>query len=65
VNPATNQFYVAHDSIKTITVIGGATNKVTTAAVGEGPHAVAVNPVTNKVYVANGGSATVTVFSAQ
>ena len=54
-----------HNATQNMTVIDGATNKTTTVAVGDGPHALAVNPVTNKIYVANGGSASVTVISGE
>ena len=54
VDPSTNTVYVANAGDDTVSVINGATDKVTaTVTVGYGSSGVAVNPLTNTVYVAN------------
>ena len=55
INPVTNKIYVTHQTGKTITVIDGATNALTTVATADdlGFRVLAVNPVTNRIYSAS------------
>jgi len=59
VNPATDKIYVAESAggltgdggTPGVTVIDGATNKISQLSVGPYPLSVVVNPITNKIYV--------------
>jgi len=62
INSLTNKTYIADGNLNTVTVIDGASNQLTTVAVGNTPLALGVNPVTNKIYVANAYDNTVTVI---
>jgi YVTN family beta-propeller protein len=65
VNTKTNTIY--ESGFKTVSVIDGATGKVTStiADSGKQPGYVAVDPTRNLVYVANAGSGTVTVINGK
>ena len=53
VNPVSNRAYVINEFSGTMSVIDGATNRVSaTVDVGALPSSIALNPVTNKIYIA-------------
>ena len=64
VNPTTNKIYVANSDSNSVSVINGATNRVTTlqSPAFAQPREVGVNPNTNRIYVGNFGANTVTVI---
>jgi YVTN family beta-propeller protein len=64
VNPTTNKVYVTNLGSNNVSVIDGATNKVTTLADPNAiaPVGVAVNPETNRIYVANQSSNNVSII---
>jgi len=58
-----NRVYVVNAGDNTVAVLDGATaSLVARAAVGNGPHAIAVNPITGRIYVSNQGDSTVSVI---
>ncbi len=63
VNEQTNRIYVSSSSGNLVSVIDGATNRVTaTVGVGNFPIGVDVNPITNVIYVANASGGSVSVI---
>ena len=60
IDSVTNKIYMP-DYVHNLTVIDGATNAVSSVAVGVSADYLAVNPVTNKIYVSNFNDNTVTV----
>ncbi len=63
VNSTTNRIYVANFVDATVSVIDGATNGVTTIAVGARPARVAVDEIGNQIYVANYRSRSVSMIN--
>jgi YVTN family beta-propeller protein len=61
-NSKSNKIYVANSGSNTVSVIDGATNKITTLNVGTDPAHMAINATTDRAYVANQGSGTVSVI---
>jgi YVTN family beta-propeller protein len=66
VNPVTNKIYVASQAGSNgpgiLYIVDGATNAVTTAALGKIPLSIAVNSQSNKIYVTNFSDSSVTVI---
>lgn len=63
-DPVNNQLYVANFGSASVSIIDGATDRVTsTLAVGMFPTVPVLDPVTGEVYVVNDGSSNVSVIS--
>ena len=65
VDQATGAVYVANSHSNTVSVINGATNKLSaTVKVGSRPNGIGIDSTTGTVYVANSGSNTVSVINS-